>query len=1005
VISRSVCCCIFLLASASFSQPGSSDLAAALAAAESPELSAGQGYRIENVALEIGLARLSLHKAILIPAQPIGDRPREFVLLGSATLTLEPPTEVEAHQLELFTGRRRFREAIEDAVFVLSNKGAVDAIQQRPRVQLSDQDRQRASALFDSWRASGERRRLSVDAAIVRGVAGDPGADSFFAGWFDSERLGRFLYRVDPWQREQASLGQFVPIDLSAREEKKLRRYIHKQQRQQRLVNLEVEDLGTWNTWVEESLRVGERTAPGSPGYEPSHYEIAATLDPRQGSIVGSVKVRLERDAMAGRAVSLLMDPNVVVDEVRQVTAGEPGAPLLTAARGAEMIVFLEDGPGSPAPVTELEISFRGDLLERMAVGGVQSYYLDSTLNWYPHTGNIDLATYDLHLQWPKKFEVLAPGKRTEASATERGHRAARWQLDRASFGITFEIGEFRLLERKIGQLAVTLALDEISAVILNDTDVLFDYIERPLQFLQKTFGALPYDQMTFVTAPREFSQSLSGFITLSTLMMTDDAMMYLVGSEDPRTVIAHEIAHQWWGHRVGWLTDRDQWLSESLADYSAELFARRELVDLGGWSSPTSGWRDEMAQPIGAVRLGDLGPVVMGARLNSSLSEQAYTSIAYKKGAVVLQMLSRRVGEDAFNQALARLAEQVDGRPVSTDEVVSFFEQTTGVDLGSFSDDFIYGTRMPDFSVSYDVRESSEEGRWQIEGRIAMQPSLRQIFRVVELNDGERGGLDVETGWVNRSSQTFTPLVVPVRIRSTASSEKDSSAKRSAENSGSKRRNKSREDDSVKSLGGLFRLDSQNQEFSLPIEFEAESITFDPEDQVYATFRDPGPVGKILDQGREALMAGEIDQAIDLLRSASRASGEDEAGRGGDELDDLVTSRLELVRLLVARRALDEAEAVLAEVRALTSRDTTTEWLYEADTATQEARLLLSQNRARAALKKLEKAGEDALDVEGTILMILAAREVGDQGLAAEIRSRHRVEFSNVLGVELLDR
>ena len=113
-----------------------------------------------------------------------------------------------------------------------------------------------------------------------------------------------------------------------------------------------------------------------------------------------------------------------------------------------------------------------------------------------------------------------------------------------------------------------------------------------------------------------------------------------LLGSEDPRTVIAHEIAHQWWGHRVGWLTDRDQWLSESLADYSAELYARRKLVDLGGWSSPTTGWREEMEQPVGAFRLGDVGPVVMGSRLNSSLTDSAYGSIAYKKGAVVLQML-----------------------------------------------------------------------------------------------------------------------------------------------------------------------------------------------------------------------------------------------------------------------------------------------------------------------------------------------------------------------------
>ena len=96
-----------------------------------------------------------------------------------------------------------------------------------------------------------------------------------------------------------------------------------------------------------------------------------------------------------------------------------------------------------------------------------------------------------LRLEWPKKYQVLAPGRRADVEARERGRLAANWTVERASFGVTFEVGEYETYRRKVGDFEVTLALDEISAVILNDTEVLFDYIEEPLVFLQDVFGEL----------------------------------------------------------------------------------------------------------------------------------------------------------------------------------------------------------------------------------------------------------------------------------------------------------------------------------------------------------------------------------------------------------------------------------------------------------------------------------------------------------------------------------
>ena len=197
--------------------------------------------------------------------------------------------------------------------------------------------------------------------------------------------------------------------------------------------------------------------------------------------------------------------------------------------------------------------------------------------------------------------------------------------------------------------MTVRLAVDKIGTALLDDYDALMHNILRPLEFLQATFGDLGYEELTFVTTPRGFSQSLQGLVTLSALMMSDAEEFQRAGFTDPRTVVAHEIAHQWWGHRVTWVHDRDQWLSEALADYSAELYAREGLGDLGGWDSPTEGWLSEVLRPAASLSVFELGPVVLGDRLNSSLSSNAYVPIVYKKGAVVVQMLAGLIGTDRF--------------------------------------------------------------------------------------------------------------------------------------------------------------------------------------------------------------------------------------------------------------------------------------------------------------------------------------------------------------------
>ena len=283
----------------------------------------------------------------------------------------------------------------------------------------------------------------------------------------------------------------------------------------------------------------------------------------------------------------------------------------------------------------------------------------------------------------------------------------------------------------------------------------------------------------------------------------------------------------------------------------------------------------------------------------------------------------------------------------------------------------------MPAFAVSYEVEKPGDEHPWQIQGRIELAPSMRSTYRVVRTAGG---GLDVERSWVQQETETFAPLVVPVTIFS-------------ADSEGARGRQEGRV-----SLGGLFRLDQRRQEFTLPVQFEPGTMVFDLENEVYAEFQQYDAVRSLLEKGRSALMNGELEDALQHLREATNS-------RGTSSLlvsdDAPIEARLELVRLLISQQDFDEAGNLLREVRELTGSDRGAEGSYEAETATQEARLQLLRGEPKAALKKLRKTGAFGLEIEGVLLMVLATLEVGDQNGAASLLDRYRVELRNVAGVE----
>jgi aminopeptidase N len=175
-----------------------------------------------------------------------------------------------------------------------------------------------------------------------------------------------------------------------------------------------------------------------------------------------------------------------------------------------------------------------------------------------------------------------------------------------------------------------------------------------------------------------------------------------------PEFFLAHELAHQWWGHAIGWKNYHEQWISEGFSQYFAALYAQtirgdrvfhEMLRQFRRWSLSESSY----------------GPIYLGQRLGQVRGgPRVYRALVYNKGAAVLHMLRRIVGDDVFFRGLRRFYRTHRFQTAGTDDLRRAFEAESGRSLERFFDRWIYGTDIP--RIGYRVTRGPQDVTIQFE-------------------------------------------------------------------------------------------------------------------------------------------------------------------------------------------------------------------------------------------------------------------------------------------------
>jgi hypothetical protein len=504
-----------------------------------------------------------------------------------------------------------------------------------------------------------------------------------------------------------------------------------------------------WTSFEASPYRKGARQAPEHE-ISLKDYRIDATLESNLLlRVITKVKVTL---AQGGERV-LPLDMTSGMQVSSATLDGEPAEVLqpeslrsnLMRHDGNDLFLVVAPRPLEAGRDYQLELHHEGAVVED---AGNQVYFVGPRGTWYPNY-EMEFARYDLTFRYPKELGLVTPGDvvsdttegptRITRRVTEVPIRFAGFNLgmyERAHVernGYTVEVCANRAVEAalqpKLQAPAAALRGRRRAAIaeaqnlqVPNPTIRLEDLaaqVASSMEFMAARFGPPPLKTLVVSPIPGGFGQGFPGLLYLSTLsyLRREDAVMGRLRRRDQSFFIdlleAHETAHQWWGNVVSPASYRDNWLLEALANYTALLYLEKR-DGRGALDAALENYRQDLLKkdPNGQTAE-SAGPIVLGARLESSQSPQAWNSITYGKGSWILHMLRALVGDERFLAMLGELRRRYEWKMISTDQfrrlAAEFLPpQSRDPKLEAFFEQWVYGTGIPALTVSYSVRGRS---------------------------------------------------------------------------------------------------------------------------------------------------------------------------------------------------------------------------------------------------------------------------------------------------------
>ncbi|MCB5286451.1 MAG: T9SS type A sorting domain-containing protein [Candidatus Cloacimonetes bacterium] len=307
----------------------------------------------------------------------------------------------------------------------------------------------------------------------------------------------------------------------------------------------------------------------------------------------------------------------------------------------------------------------------------------DAGRYWWPcYDHPWDKAIVDLIITLRSDWKVAANGLRESIVDNGDGTATTTWRGYHPMTTYLACITAANYME--IPQTAMQGELPILNFVTPNQyNNALIDLASLPdiIDYYSQLFGDYPFEKYGNATV------NMSTFGAMEHQTMTTLGNYIITGTGAYELVIAHELAHQWFGDAVSFLDFADVWLSEGFATYSEHL-----------WTDKAQGWQAACDYVLTSYHNYYLSweSAANPATIYNPSFYNYFSPPSYEKAASVLHMLRLKLGDDEFFQVLQQYFQTYKHGNAITPEFQAVAEAVSGLDLEQFFAQWIYGKGIP---------------------------------------------------------------------------------------------------------------------------------------------------------------------------------------------------------------------------------------------------------------------------------------------------------------------
>ena len=431
------------------------------------------------------------------------------------------------------------------------------------------------------------------------------------------------------------------------------------------------------------------RVNPNTQNYDIKHQRLELNVTPNQPAISGKVTTTLK---VLAPTTTLVFDlhANLNVSLVRLANQD-----LTFSQANNELVIILNQQAETNSELV-VEITYSGnpnradEAFEYGNSGGTDYTWTLSqpfgAKDWWPCKNDLGdkIDTIDILITHPSNYKAVANG--VQISQTTLPNNLTTTHFRHAypipSYLVAVAVANYTLYSQVAGVANDVPILNYFYPSNLSNKQAAVAITPHIFNLFENLFGPYPYRTEHYGHAEFTFGGGM------------EHSTMSFMGAWS-RSLIAHELGHQWFGNKVTCATWNDIWLNEGFAEYTTGL-VEEHLIGVNSFKN----WKQSKINNITSLAGGNLYLTDTQA---SSINGIFNGRISYNKGSMVVHMLRYVMGDVNFYQALQNYLNDplLAYSHATTQQLKSHLEAVHGSSLTEFFNDWIYNQGYPTYTVS----------------------------------------------------------------------------------------------------------------------------------------------------------------------------------------------------------------------------------------------------------------------------------------------------------------